>query len=115
MTLTTMSLSTVPVLADDDKFNTDWLKGGKKDGGIFSELLDKIKSNVKDVSTLVMWIGIVVLVIALVFAIILYGISNYSEKKYKYKKWIDGILIGIIFIGVAMTVIGLMIKVGAGV
>ena len=107
MTLTTMTLSTVPVLADDDKFNTDWLKGGNKDGGIFSELLDKFKSigkDGKDVLTLIMWIGIMVIVIV----IILYSISNYSEKKYKYKKWIKRILIGICIISLVMALIGIV-------
>ena len=121
MTLTTMSLSTVPVLATDaapeggDKFSTDWLKGGDSNGGVFSDLLDKVKSIGKDAYTLVMWIGITVLVIALVVAGILYGISKESGKKSENKDWIVGILIGAIIVGAAMTVIGLVLKVGAGV
>ena len=109
----TLCISPVGVLADETtpaatEGVADFLKNGDSNGGIFSGLVDKIKTIGQDIYTLLLVLGVVCLVVCVAILGITQAATKKGTTQHDNKGWAFNIAIGGLFIFGAVTIVGLI-------
>lgn len=100
---------TATVLADDGG-DADWMKSGDGSGGVFSGLMDKVKTIGQDAYSLLVVIGVAVMVVCLIIAGINFALTKNGNKKQENMSWVAYIIAAGFLIGAATTIVGIVMK-----
>lgn len=117
--LMSLAVGVVPAFAteavEEGTGVADFLQDGDKSGGVFSKLIEKVKSLGQDAYQLLMVIGIVGLVASILVLAISTSLTKKEQARTENKSWAVNIAIGACVLFGALSIVGIFASIGSGI